>query len=369
LTRRPVGGIPVTRGERGSALIMVALSLLVVTALVAIAIDGAVMMTTRAQLQRAADAAALAGATGLIDGGYDLAIERAIAIASFNTAMLSTGSASVAITEDDIEFPEEDVIRVTTHRTAATGDAVRMFFRRVVDRSGPNTADVTAVASARASDLCSSRCFKPWAVPDRWDDVDGDGEHDPGESYSPEQTGYLPSTDLGSVITLKIGNPQQAIASGVFYPVDFPPLGHEEAPLTGGDWYRQWIADCEPYSVGIGDRLQLEPGNMAGPTRQGMDELIALDPGARWDPTTETIVGSAYAVSPRIALIAMFDPTLPVTSGRNWVQVSKVAAMFIEDTGPGGEVTGRFIDTSTQGNPCPGGGLADAFLKGVTLVE
>ncbi|MGH2570587.1 MAG: hypothetical protein ACRDGR_05135, partial [bacterium] len=220
-----------------------------------------------------------------------------------------------------------------------------------------------------AFDLCTSRCLKPWSVPDQWDDADADGEYDPGESYSPEVTGYRADVDVGRLITLKVSEPSETIASGVFFPVNFPPLGQDESPLTGADWYRQWIAECEPYSVTIGDRLQVEPGNKVGPTRQGMEDLIALDPAARWDPGTQTIVGSAHAMSPRIALIAMFDPTQPPVSGRSWVSVTKLAAMFIESTGPGGEVLGRFIDTSTQGNPCPGGGLANGFLKGVTLVE
>ena len=111
--------------QRGSAIIMVALALLVVTALAGIAIDGAIMVTTKTQLQRAADAAALAGASGLLDGTEELATERAIAMASFNAAMQDAGAVSVIITEEDISFPEDDVIRVVTHRTAATGDPLR----------------------------------------------------------------------------------------------------------------------------------------------------------------------------------------------------------------------------------------------------
>lgn len=351
--------------QRGAVLIMVALALLVVTALVGIAIDGAVMITTKAQLQRAADAAALAGASGLIDGSYDLATERAIAMAAHNTAMQTTGSVSVVIDEEDISFPEDDVIRVVTHRTAAEGDALRMFFRQVV--GDENRADVTAMAAAQAMDLCGGRCLKPWAIPDRWDDADNDGEYDGGETYSSETTGYRASTDLGRTITLKVANPQETMYSGRFFPVNFPPLGHDDRPLTGGDWYREWIAECEPYEVAVGDRLQMEPGNMVGPTAHGMEELLALDPGARWDPSSKTVVNSAYAKSPRIALVSIFDPTEPIRS-RGWVRVVKLVAMFIEDIRPGGEVVGRFIEQSTQGTPCEGG-LADGFVKGVVLVE
>ena len=99
-----------------------------------------------------------------------------------------------------------------------------------------------------------------------------------------------------------------------------------------------------------------------------MEDLIALDPGAHWDPSTQTVVGSAYAISPRVALIALFDPTKPPDSGNSWVEVTKLAAMFIEETGPGGEVVGRFIDTSTQGSGC-GGGPSAGFVKGVALIQ
>jgi Flp pilus assembly protein TadG len=373
MTRRRRSDVTAVRGgnERGAALIMVALSLLVVTALVAIVIDGAVMMTTKTQLQRAADAAALAGASGLIDGDYDLAVDRAITMASLNEAMEDTGPTAVNITDADVTFPEPDMIRVVTHRTEATGDALRMFFRRVVDPASNNTADVTAVAAARAYDVCAAECLKPWSFPDRWDDVNANGEYDAGEPYDPDRTGYLADTDAGQVITLKVGNPQQAIEPGIFFPVDFPPLGGDESPLTGGNWYREWIANCAPYTVGIGDELQLEPGNMVGPTRQGMEELIALDPGAYWDSGSGAILGSAYPVSPRVVLIAAFDPTLPPTSGRNSVTVSKVTAMFIEDTQPGGEVLGRFIETTTQGEACAAGetGGGAGFVQAVVLVQ
>jgi len=50
----------------------------------------------------------------------------------------------------------------------------------------------------------------------------------------------------------------------------------------------------------------------------GMEDLISLDPGARWDSATKTIVNSAFAESPRIGLVPFFDPTLPPDSGTPW---------------------------------------------------
>ncbi len=355
--------------ERGSTMIMVTVSIVALFAFAVLAIDGAILMATRTQLHNAADAAALAGATGLIAGDQSVATQRAIDFAGYNEAF-KDASDPVVIDATDISFPDADVIRVETHRTAAKGDALRTFFMRVIDPSSNNRADMTAVAAARIYDICSSRCLKPWAIPDRWDDANGNGEWDVGEMYDPDGTGYVAPTDVGTPIVLKAGNPNQAIESGIFFPIDFPPLNNPdgERPLTGGSWYRQWIDGCAPYVIGIGDELQLEPGNMVGPTRLGMDDLIAQDPGAYWDAATKTIMGSAYGMSPRVGLVPFFDPTLPPTSGRNSVTVSKLGAFFIESVGPGSKVVGRFIQITVQGIPCAGG-AGSGLVKGIVLVE
>jgi hypothetical protein len=355
--------------QKGNALLMITVAAVAIFAFAALAIDGAILMATRTQLHNAADAAALAGATGLIDGDQSVATQRAIDFAGYNEAF-KDASDPVVIDESDISFPEADVIRVSTHRTAARGDALRTFFMRVIDPSSNNRANMTAVASARIYDICSSRCLKPWAIPDRWGDTDGNGEWDAGEIYDPIATGYVAPADVGTSIVLKVGNPQQAITPGIFYPIDFPPLNDPggENPLTGGSWYETWIAGCSPYTIEVGDQLQLEPGNMVGPTRHGMDDLVAQDPGAYWNASTQSIEGSAYGLSPRVGLIPFFDPTLAPASGRNYVTVAKIGAFFIESVGPGSQVVGRFIQITTQGNPCAGGGGA-GLVKGIILVE
>ena len=346
---------------------MVAVAMFALFAFAVLAIDGALLLTTRTQLHAAADAAALAGASGLLEGSQNTAIERAINFASYNSAVQDT-KAPVIITAADISFPEPDVIRVRTHRTEATGDALRTYFRKVI--SPFTTADVTAVAAAKVYDVCGGRCLKPWSIPDRWDDANDNGAYDEGELYDPDITGYQAPGDVGVGITLKVGNPQQTIAPGIFFPINFPPLDNEygEKPLTGGKWYETWISDCTPYLVEVGDRLQLEPGNMVGPTKHGMEDLIAQDPNAEWDPGSKTVVGSDFGLSPRIGLIPFFDPTQPPSSGRNFVTVVKLGAFFIESTGPGGQVNGRFIQISTQGIPCPGG-TSSSFIKTIVLVE
>jgi hypothetical protein len=212
--------------------------------------------------------------------------------------------------------------------------------------------------------------MKPWAIPDRWDDANGNGAYDPGETYDKDATGYNAPFDVGTQITLKAGKETDPIAPGIYFPVNYPPLDNDEGikPLTGGSWYETFIADCEPYMIEPGDRLQLEPGNMVGPTTHGMEDLIAQDPSARWDAGTKSIVGSAYGKSPRIGLVPFFDPTLPPTSGRNWVKVSKIGAFFIEEVTGGGGVTGRFIQITEAGVPC-GTGVSNSMVKGIILIQ
>lgn len=355
----------------GAALLMVTVAIVSIMSFAIIAVDGALLMTTKGQLQNAADSAALAGASGLLTGDQTLARDRAIDFAGYNQAVQDR-MRSVMITAADVTFPQPDIIRVETHRTAATGDPLRTYFRRLINPFRPNQSDVTAVAMAQAFDLCSAQCLKPWAVPDRWDDANANGVYDAGEYYEPEMTSYKAPEDIGRSITLKMGNPQQAITSGIFYPVDYPPLNDPtgEKPLTGGDWYRTWISECNPYTVGPGDELQLEPGNMVGPTTQGMDEIIAEDPTATWDASTNTIAGSAYGLSPRVILVPLFDPTRPPGSGRNTVFVTKVGVFFLEAMN-GNEVTGRFTSIIARGGACNTGapGNGQSFVHGISLIQ
>ncbi len=355
--------------RRGSTLIVVCVGLVVVFAFAVLAIDGAILMTSKTQLQSAADAAALAGASGLLAGSQDEATARAMAFSSYNKAVQDLQT-PVVISASDVTFPQSDVCRVRTHRTAATDDSLKTYFLRVLP-GGAASADMTAVAAAQAFDVCGSKCIKPWVIPDNWDDANANGVWDPGEAYNPDVTGFQAPRDVGMQITLKNGNnPNNPISPGIYYPVCFPPLDNEEGikPETGGADYEQWIAQCEPYMVDIGDRLLLEPGALMGPTRHGMEDLIALDPGARWDSGSQTIVNSAFAESPRIGLVPFFDPTLPPGSGRNWVTVVKLGAFFIEGVQGNGEVTGRFIQITTGGMPC-GNGLGNGLVKGIVLIE
>jgi len=347
----------IVRDESGVTAVVVALSLVMIFAFAVLTIDLGFVQLARTQLQNAADAAALAGASALA---------------------ASNGDQSVAIAEDP----------------------VGLHFLKVINPLKDNEANITATATAAVLSICGPKCLRPFCPPDRWDDADsngiwtpddeyndlntnglwdpgepliedynGNGVWDPEEFYDPYLTGYRAPDDIGVQVTLHLLNSNNDFKAEWYYSVRFPPINSGESWDPGADIYRELIEGdrCEPFSIGIGDQLALEPGGMVGPTNQGLDALIAKDPTAEWDPVTKTIINSAYPVSPRIVLCAAFNPTYGVDSGPpKYVTVAKVMALFVEGH-VGADIVGRFMRAVAEGDPdpdCPGG-----FLYNVCLVE
>ena len=69
--------------------------------------------------------------------------------------------------------------------------------------------------------------------------------------------------------------------------------------ITGGAEYDWNIANCNKTIYHWGDPLTPEPGAMSGPTVSGAELLIAKDPGAYWDTSTNKVKGSAYGARAR----------------------------------------------------------------------
>jgi hypothetical protein len=145
------------------------------------------------------------------------------------------------------------------------------------------------------------------------------------------------------------------------------------APITGADRYRWNIANCNTNPVFIGQQYQVENGNMKGPTRQGVEDLVALDPDAEWDVDADSVVGSAYQpwkASPRVVTIPLYDPTSPVKPGKKPIVFNNLTSFFIHGM-QGDYVVGRFLFASgiilSGPGPGPGGGGNQA--KTVHLVQ
>ena len=116
--------------------------------------------------------------------------------------------------------------------------------------------------------------------------------------------------------------------------------------------------------------------NAARPRRRqyqkGVDDLIARDPYARWDPVKKQIVDSAYGVSPRIVPVALFSPAefmgLDRKSGVIELHIVNILGFFVQ-TSDGRDIQGVLI--STPGELIAGStvGPAASFIKYIQLVR
>ena len=397
---------PNLTSERGAVLVHVAIALVGVMAFSALVIDYGVMWVARRQAQNAADAAALAGAISLayVDfNNQDLARQSALAVAAQNTVW---GEAP-DVTAADVTFPAcppgspgagtNSCIRVDVFRNQrAGGSPLPTFFGKLV---GIDEQGVRATATAEALFGNSTDCVKPFAIPDKWLEVRGDAGLpgwseedtferydrggavlDPADSYS-AGGGFSPKTvtlgggDYGRYITLKNGGPHDTIRPGWFHPVV---VNAAEGP--GGANYRDNIATCDLTVIGPGTVLDVEPGNMIGPTKQGMNELIDLDPTADWDPALNDNHGGVSGgcmgagtckISPRLVAIPVYDPDAYAAAdagGRTSLHIVKVIGFFI-DRMQGNDVGGWITTYPADANAAMGGVPGNNFVVSVALVR
>jgi hypothetical protein len=176
--------------------------------------------------------------------------------------------------------------------------------------------------------------------------------------------GYNADDDKGALLTIRAGTGNN-IQPTFYYSWAMP-------PDTGADWYSENIAQCNQTQIPQGYVMTQEPGNMVGPTVQGIDALIAQDPTAYWDDGPCNCVKSPLGRSPRVFPIPLYDPEEydnGKVSGRNATLVMVGWIGFFVEGRNGNDVYGRItpILGVIDGNagPAPDG----AFARAVRLVE
>jgi hypothetical protein len=363
------------------SIVLMAITIVATMSAVALAIDIGMLLNARTEAQRAADASALAGAAALITDPDDPAPAEALAI-DYGFRNTVTDIPVVVLPEDvDVDLARARVT-VTVRRIGARGTAVPTWFANVF---GVSEVDVEARAAAEVVPTGAARCLKPFAIPDAFDDQNGDGIFDPGlDSYVPADHGYGSDwrnfgslgadglnyeNDFGRPMNVKQGGPSDPPQPGWYYPWDIPQA--DGSPAVGGDKYRWNIANCNPSIITIGDEYMIENGNMLGPTNQGVEALIAQDPEAYWDTNSNTVEnsawGNAWESSPRVGIVPVFDPARPFDPGKQPIVFTNFIAMFFEGvvgTGQDQEVQVRIM--YAFGVP---GGDESAAGKMVILVE
>lgn len=322
--------------DRGVSILIIAVSMVFVLGMAGLAIDLASLYVGRSQAQRAADAAALAGATALVNdscvtgttgtglsaGCMTMARQNAEAVGNANLI----AGISPDIIDSDITFPNtsssDPQVQVVagrgTYDGVDHGNAMPTFFMKIF---GITTASVSATAKAEAynpsgsSTPIATSCVKPWMFPncdqfnstsppntacDQSDGYNGGSVgpfvNDDGTVARPLQ---YPNGAIGEPFEIKPGSPGNAAAPGQFYaaylpsdtavPTECPSCATQvSSGGTGsGALYRENIECCNTNELYCGETinlasstqvtLQSAAGNKVGPTEQGINCLINQD--------------------------------------------------------------------------------------------
>ena len=384
------------RDERGISIIIVSVGLMGFLAATTLAVDVGMLMMARSQAQNSADAGALAGATSLVFQSTSPRTSSGAAVTSaISTAIANlVADAAPSVLPGDVTFPNDPSgnptrVAVSVYRTAARGNAVPTLMGAVI---GVTTADIAASATAEASPANAETCVKPFMIPDKWvEHVDSkdnpDGPWTPDSTFDivdnknqplpnadvyvplgqPGYTGYS-SADYGLRLILRAGTGNNIFPT-MYYSWSMP-------SNTGADDYRGNISGCNqtvlPLSPNPPYYMSQEPGNMVGPTEQGIDDLIARDPAATYDSGCVCIKGSTYGVSPRITPIPLYDPYYYATgkmNGRNAdFKLANVIGFFV-DKRVNDQVYGYVVPILGVIDPSVGPAPFGSFPVAIRLVQ
>lgn len=301
--------------EKGVVMVIAALMLTSLMAVTAMVVDTGMVYVTRAQLQKAADAGALAGARTLRLTGSQ---SQAEAVGRQYVASNSNAPYQTAFLSD----------LATGRCTVNLSKEVKFFFAPLI---GYTRTIVRVSATAAAWRVTKLKNIVPFGVLEQ-------------------------NFEYGQQYTLKYG----AGSDSLQY------CGNYEALALGGSGTSDYSRNLKlGYSgaIAVGDRLTTEPGNMAGPTQDGVDYRINL-----------CTAGCSYAAQneadcPRVVMVPIID-TLPNGSGETTVR--GFAAFFVEaidanaSTGQK-DIVGRFMQWSVTAEASEDG--PDFGVYAIKLIE
>jgi len=409
----------VRQDERGVTLVLMALMLFLAMGMSAMAIDYGMIKAAKGEAQRAMDAAALAGASAFLDPDDPLVDKAAVAegrareyAGKHDVHRIAINSAvGAGFVDVAVNTAEE---RVTA---SYTSPPLTLWFAQMF---GSATMGIQASATAEAGQIGRSvDCVKPFLVPDMWDETDPAQDLDEDHLWD----GAIKLKDGGEDWIYEPNNPDNPSHHDSYVPYDPTASLADQADQTGlgsafrstnGDYgmkmlikpqlgndrrnsmfyllfdldedlnTRAEINSCtESSRIAVGASVPIKPGGTTGQVKHGVDDLMALDPDARWNYSTNTVDGSRppagsgidpahwdWHQSSRVITIALFDPIFiengEMPAGNSTVTISNFARMWLNDSDGNDNVTSVFLGFTTGGAT---GGEIGPLVKVLRLVK
>ena len=305
----PGSMIELAAKENGNVIVILALALSVLLGCTALAVDTGVLYLEHNRLVRAADAAALAGGQELPDASKALSV-------AFNYAQQN------GIDTADPNFFTVSISPDNKKITVEIKKNVDLHFARVL---GFNTSRVKGRAAANISPVKKTTGILPVGL---------------DESLLP--------LAAGQTYIIKVGFPEVGWTGILEYPGQ-----------SGADDYRKSARYGYPNPVTVGDNENKAPGNVTGPTIQGIQERIDSS-GDTWN--------NPLSDSQRVVVVPIYR-VLGASPIDN-VKVVGFASVFLEKVvgaGNKNEVFVTYINHTISGETDDT--LTTSYVNSVRLVE
>src|SRR5262245_13790974 len=163
--------------ERGMTMAFVALGFMAFLTATTLAIDVGMYMSARSQAQNSADAGALSGAVAVAFNDFNNRNAGGPAVSAAISAAKANGMVGEApsVLPADVTFPNDPTgkptrVRVAVYRNAERLNQIPTIFGRLF---GVDAVNLSAVATAEASQASAMTCVKPFMIPDRWTEASG----------------------------------------------------------------------------------------------------------------------------------------------------------------------------------------------------
>jgi Flp pilus assembly protein TadG len=316
----------------GSTLVLVAVFIVALFAFAALSIDVGNVYVQRARIQEAGDAASMASVVDWATGSTADAVTtearsfvqaNGVSTNEVKTVRCGIWNQATRTFTEQATFTASQVpaVEVTNQRV------VPLPFARAVGLSSMSPKTVSVAVAAHANGVINAL---PWGA-------------------CSNSVNFVPSKC--DVVTVKNGN--DCASSGNF--------GALALGGSGASVYRDNIVTGYPGVLHVGDTASTEPGNMVGPTKQGLNDRLNGVPPYTCSANSPPPTGARLGVIPIIS-------DMP-KNGSGDVQILGFYTVALIDSSGSGQVTVEFVEVFSGTEVDPSKPPVFGQVNGVALVQ